>query len=175
VLKWLADVDINLNTGIFRIMSGRFTENLNRLREKSRLIVGMINWVGFSQTGVETERQRRYSGKTKYSLWKLFRLAWHGITSFSYVPLEMATYLGFVVSFASFSIGLYMIAKKLIYGIPIIGYASIIVSLFFIGGVILLVLGIIGEYIGRIFTEVQDRPLYIVRENTREYPPAVKR
>jgi dolichol-phosphate mannosyltransferase len=96
----------------------------------------------------------------------LFKLAWHGVTSFSYVPLQMATYFGFIVSTISFLIGIYMLYRKIFLDIPLVGYASLIVSLFFLGGVILLVLGVIGEYIGRIYTEVQNRPLYIIKEET---------
>jgi glycosyltransferase involved in cell wall biosynthesis len=164
MLKKISNVDINLESGIFSILSKRHVENMKKLREKSRFIVGLMSWVGFSQTGVEIERHERYAGRSKYSLFKLFRLAWHGVTSFSYIPLQLATYFGFGVATISFLIGLYMIYKKLFLGIPILGYASIIVSLFFLGGVILLVLGVIGEYIGRIYTEVQNRPLYVIKE-----------
>jgi dolichol-phosphate mannosyltransferase len=164
VLKKISNVDINLQAGIFRIVSRRCVENMRRLREESRFLTGLMNWVGFPQTGVEIERSRRYAGKTKYSAFKLVKLAWHGMTSFSYIPLQLASYFGFGVAAISFLMGLYMIYRKLFLGIPILGYASIVVSLFFLGGVILLVLGVIGEYIGRIYTEVQDRPLYVVKE-----------
>ena len=165
-LKKISQVEINLQSGIFRILSKRCVENMRNLREKSRLIVGLINWIGYPQTGVITERHWRYSGKSKYSFFKLFKLAWHGVTSFSYIPLQLATYFGFFVAAISFFMGIYMLYKKLILGIPLLGYASMIVSLFFLGGVILLVLGVIGEYIGRIYTEVQNRPLYVIKEET---------
>ena len=168
ILKKISQVDMYTQSGIFRIMSKRCVENLRNIKEKSRFLVGLINWVGYPQIGVITKRHMRYAGKSKYSLFKLFKLAWHGVTSFSYVPLQLATYFGFLVAIISFIIGLYMLLKKLILGIPLLGYASIIVSLFFLGGVILFVLGIMGEYIGRIFTEVQQRPLYIIKENMIE-------
>lgn len=166
ILKRISQVDINLRSGIFRILSKRCVENLRNLRERSRFIVGLISWVGYPQTGVKTQRHKRYSGTSKYSLFKLFKLAWHGVTSFSYIPLQLATYFGFSVAAISFLLGIYMLFRKFFLGIPILGYASIIVSLFFLGGVILLILGVIGEYIGRIYTEVQNRPLYVIKEKT---------
>jgi len=164
LLRMISNVDIDLYGGIFRILSKRCIDNMRNLKEKSRFMVGLMNWIGFSKAGVKIERHRRYAGKSKYTLFKLFKLAWHGVTSFSYIPLEIASYLGFSVSLISFLIGVYMLYKKLFFGIPILGYASIIVSLFFLGGVILLVLGVIGEYVGRIYAEVQNRPLYIIKE-----------
>ena len=164
MLKKISNVDINLQSGIFRVMSKRCADNMRSLREKSRFIIGLMSWVGFPQSGVEIERHKRYAGRTKYTLFKLFRLAWHGVTSFSYIPLQLATYLGFGVAAISFLVGIYILYRKLFLGIPLLGYASIIVSLFFLGGVILFVLGVIGEYIGRIYTEVQNRPLYIKKE-----------
>ncbi len=164
ILRLISNVEIDLQSGIFRILSSRATENIRRLREQSRFMVGLMNWVGFSKTSVEIERHERYAGKSKYSPFKLLKLAWHGVTSFSYVPLQIASYFGFSVSIISFLAGLYIIYRKLFLGIPIVGYASIVISLLFTGGVILLVLGAIGEYVGRIYTEVQNRPLYVVEE-----------
>jgi dolichol-phosphate mannosyltransferase len=164
MLRKISNVDVNLQSGIFRIISKRCAENMKSLREKSRFIIGLMSWVGFSQAGVEIERHKRYAGRSKYTLFKLFKLAWHGVTSFSYIPLQLATYCGFGVAAISFLIGIYMLYRKLFLDIPLLGYASIIVSLFFLGGVILFVLGVIGEYIGRIYTEVQNRPLYVIKE-----------
>lgn len=164
MLRKISNVDVNLQSGIFRIISKRCAENMKSLREKSRFIIGLMSWVGFSQAGVEIERHKRYAGRSKYTLFKLFKLAWHGVTSFSYIPLQLATYFGFGVAAVSFLIGIYILYRKLFLGIPLLGYASIIVSLFFLGGIILFVLGVIGEYIGRIYTEVQNRPLYVIKE-----------
>jgi len=164
MLRKISNVDVYLQSGIFRIISKRCAENMKSLREKSRFIIGLMSWVGFSQAGVEIERHKRYAGRSKYTLFKLFKLAWHGVTSFSYMPLQLATYFGFGVATISFLIGIYILYRKLFLGIPLLGYASIIVSLFFLGGVILFVLGVIGEYIGRIYTEVQNRPLYVKKE-----------
>jgi dolichol-phosphate mannosyltransferase len=164
MLRKISNVDVNLQSGIFRIISKRCAENMKSLREKSRFLIGLMSWVGFSQAGVEIERHKRYAGRSKYTLFKLFKLAWHGVTSFSYMPLQLATYFGFGVAAISFLIGIYMLYRKLFLGIPLLGYASIIVSLFFLGGIILFILGVIGEYIGRIYTEVQNRPLYVIKE-----------
>ncbi len=169
ILKLISNIEIDLQTGIFRILSKRATTNIRRLREQSRFMVGLMNWVGLKKTSVRIERHERYGGETKYSPLKLLRLAWHGVTSFSYFPLQIASLFGFIVSIISFSAGIYMIYRKLFFGVPILGYASIVVSLFFLGGFILLMLGTIGEYIGRIYTEVQNRPLYIVEEKFGEF------
>jgi dolichol-phosphate mannosyltransferase len=163
MLRKISNVDVNLQSGIFRIISKRCAENMKSLREKSRFIIGLMSWIGFSQAGVEIERHKRYAGRSTYTLFKLFKLAWHGVTSFSYIPLQLATYFGFGVAAISFLLGIYILYRKLFLGIPLLGYASIIVSLFFLGGVILFILGIIGEYIGRIYTEAQNRPLYVIK------------
>jgi dolichol-phosphate mannosyltransferase len=163
-LKRISNVEIDLDSGIFRIMSSRSVSGMRRFTEKSRFLTGMMNWLGYSRIGVPTVRHERYAGQSKYTLFKLIRLAWHGITAFSHFPLQLSIYFGFSVSFISLMAGIYMVYKKLIYDIPLMGYTSIIVSLFFIGGIILLVLGVIGEYIGRIYEEVQNRPLYLIKE-----------
>lgn len=167
MLKNISNVDVNINSGIFRIMSRRCVQDIRRMKEKSRFITGLISWLGYSHTGVMTERHERYAGKSKYSFLKLLTLAWHGITAFSRIPLQAATYFGFLAACISFLYGVYLIARKLVYGIPVMGYTSIMASLFFLGGVILFVLGTIGEYIGRIYEQVQDRPLYLVKERLK--------
>ena len=128
------------------------------------MMIALMSWTGFSHAGVETHRDARYAGKTKYSMFKLVKLAFDGITSFSYIPLRIASYVGFCFAFISLILGVYMLTRRLFFGIPILGYASIIVSILFIGGIQLLIIGIMGEYIGRIYTEAQNRPLYLVKE-----------
>lgn len=167
MIKRISNVEIDLGSGIFRIMSRRCVSGMRSMREKSRFLTGLMNWLGYPKTGVKTERHERYAGKSKYTLYKLFKLAWHGVTSFSYFPLQLSTFFGFTAAFLSFLYGIYLILRKIIYGIPLLGYTSIMVSLFFIGGIILLVLGVIGEYIGRIYEEVQGRPLYLIKEDLR--------
>ncbi|MFC1599184.1 glycosyltransferase family 2 protein [Candidatus Omnitrophota bacterium] len=164
LFKTFARVDIPASSGIFMIITRRVAETLRNCREKSRFISALISWTGFSSAEVETKRRARHAGKTKYNLRKLIQLALHGVTSFSYFPLRLATYLGFFTATLSFIAGIYIIIQKLFFGFPILGYASIIVSIFFIGGIQLLILGMMGEYIGRVYTESQGRPLYILEE-----------
>lgn len=162
--KILSKVEIPIDSGIFRIISRRVVDSFRSCREKSRFLSGLMSWTGFSQIGVETKRDARYAGRTKYGLFKSIKLAIDSITSFSYFPLRIATYVGFFIALLSFIMGIYMLIKKIFLGIPILGYASIIVSVLFIGGVQLLIIGIMGEYIGRIYTEVQNRPMYVIGE-----------
>ena len=162
LFKILANVEIDPNTGIFRLMSRQAVDAFNKCREKSRFIAGLMSWTGFSHVGVETMRDARYAGKTKYSFYKSMILALNSITAFSYFPLRIATYIGSMVALLSFLVGNLMLIKKIFFGIPIMGYASLMVAITFIGGVQLLMIGIMGEYIGRIYTECQDRPLYIL-------------
>jgi glycosyltransferase involved in cell wall biosynthesis len=164
MLKRISNVDIDLESGIFRIVSKRCVEGMRTLKEKSRFLTGLMNWLGYPKVGVLTERHERRAGKSKYTLYRLMRLSWHGITSFSFFPLQLSSYFGFIVASLSFMFGVYLVVKKIVYGIPLLGYTSIMVSLFFLGGIILLVLGVIGEYVGRIYEEVQGRPLYLIKE-----------
>jgi hypothetical protein len=123
----------------------------------------MMAWTGFDVSKVEIKHGKRTKGKSKYNIPRLFKLAFHAVTSFSTVPLRLATYTGFISSFISIIAGFYFIYRKIFYNIPVLGYASIIVAVFFVGGIQLLVLGIFGEYLGRTYHEVQQRPLYIVK------------
>jgi len=134
------------------------------MREHARFIHGMMAWAGFNVSTLEVAHSKRTKGVSKYSLPKLLKLAFHAITSFSTIPLRLATYVGLLSSIASLVIGIYFLVQKIFYGIPVLGYASIIVSIFFVGGIQLLVLGIFGEYLGRVYEEVQRRPLYIIKE-----------
>ena len=149
---------------MLRIMSRRLVDALNEMREQARFIHGMMAWTGFQTATLEVRHSPRMKGKSKYNIPRMFRLAFHAVTSFSAVPLKFATYMGLISSFFSFLAGLYFVYKKIFYGIPVTGYASIIVAVFFVGGIQMLVLGIIGEYIGRTYQEVQKRPLYILKE-----------
>jgi polyisoprenyl-phosphate glycosyltransferase len=149
--------------GIFRVVSRQIVDELKRCRETSRLVIGLIDWLGFKQTGVEVEHGSRYAGHTKYGLFKLITLGLNGVTAFSYMPLQLATYVGSLAAVLSLAAGAYIVLRKLFFGIPVAGYASLIVAVLFLGSVQLIVLGLIGEYIGRIYTEVQNRPLYVVR------------
>lgn len=149
--------------GVFRVVSRQVVDELKRCRETSRLVIGLIDWLGFRQAGVEVEHGTRYAGHTKYGLFKLITLGLNAVTAFSYVPLRLATYAGSFAAALSLVAGAYIIFRKLVFGIPVPGYASLIVAVLFLGSIQLIVLGIIGEYIGRVYTEVQHRPLYVVK------------
>lgn len=161
----ITDVDIPLDTGDFRLLDRKVVDVMGKMREKHRFLRGMSSWIGFKQTGVRYRRAKRYAGTSKYPFKKMIRLAWSAITGFSYVPLQLATYLGFIV--AALSIILIPIVVLLrIRGTELIGQASTLISTLFLGGVQLICLGILGEYLGRIYDEVKARPLYVLREAT---------
>jgi polyisoprenyl-phosphate glycosyltransferase len=165
----ITDVKIPLDTGDFRLIDRKVVDVLNGMREKHRFLRGMGAWVGFKQTGVEYKRAARFSGETKYPLKKMFRLALNAITGFSYFPLQMATYFGFI------SAGIAILAIPVIVILRLSGathffegQTTTLVAVLFLGGVQLISLGILGEYIGRIYDEAKGRPLYIVREAPQE-------
>lgn len=164
ILRRFSGVDMPRGQTMLRIMSRRLVDALNDMREQARFIHGMMAWTGFKTATLEVRHSPRMKGRSKYNVPRMFRLAFHAVTSFSTVPLKLATYAGLSSSFLSFLAGLYFVYKKIFYGIPVTGYASIIVAVFFVGGIQMLVLGIIGEYIGRTYQEVQKRPLYILKE-----------
>jgi polyisoprenyl-phosphate glycosyltransferase len=172
-IKRLTKVSIPVDTGDFRLMSRRVVEALKRSPERHRFLRGMVSWVGYNQIGVEYDRDERHSGSTKYPLPKMLRFAIDGITSFSDVPLRFASYLGFLSSAVAFVYALIVIAFKVFSLHPpgyTPGWASTIVAVLFLGGVQLISLGILGEYIGRIYDEVKGRPLYLISEIERSSP-----
>ncbi len=161
----ITDVDIPLDTGDFRLMDRRVVNAMQSMREQHRFIRGMVSWVGFRQTGVPYTRQERYAGTTKYPLRKMLRFAWDGITGFSYFPLQLATYMGFAIAgLSALAIVVVIYLRAFTSARPLEGQATTLVMVLFLGGVQLISLGIIGEYLGRIYNEVKGRPLYIVRE-----------
>ncbi len=159
-------IEIPKDTGDFRLMSRRAVSELRALKERARFVRGLVSWIGFRQTGITFARDRRLAGETKYPFRKMLRFALDAITSFSHVPLQMATYLGFVISIFCFGYIVYTILLKLLTDAPVLGWASLVVAMLFLGGIQLITLGIIGEYIGRIYEEVKARPLYIIEELT---------
>jgi len=163
-LRSLTNVDIPVDTGDFRLIDRKVCDVLRGLKEKNRFVRGLVSWIGFRQTMVEYEREERFAGETKYPLKKMISFAIDGITSFSYKPLKIATYVGFTLSITSFLYLLVVIFQKLFTGTTIAGWASIVAVNLLFNGIILMLLGIIGEYIGRIYEESKNRPLYIVRE-----------
>jgi polyisoprenyl-phosphate glycosyltransferase len=170
IIKRLTNVAIPVDTGDFRLMSRRVVEALRRSPERHRFLRGMVSWVGYNQVGVEYDRDERHSGTTKYPLAKMLRFAVDGITSFSDIPLRFASYFGFTVSAAAFLYALIVILAKLFRVNPPAytpGWASTIVAVVFLGGVQLISLGILGEYLGRIYDQVKGRPLYLVSDIER--------
>jgi polyisoprenyl-phosphate glycosyltransferase len=162
----ITDVDIPLDTGDFRLLDRKVVNVLNQMRERHRFPRGMSAWVGFRQVGVPYRRAARHSGETKYPFRKMFRLAINAITGFSYFPLQVATYMGFI------SAGLSILAIPIVVGLrlwgsqePLLGQATTLIAVLLLGGVQLISLGILGEYIGRLYDEAKGRPLYIVRED----------
>lgn len=171
ILYRITEVDIPLDTGDFRLMDRRVVDAVESMREQHRFIRGMVSWVGFRQTGVEYKRAARFSGETKYPLRKMLRFAWDGITGFSYFPLQLATYLGFAIGgLSALSILVVIYLRAFTDAEPLEGQATTLVMVLFLGSVQLISLGIIGEYLGRIYNEVKGRPLYIVREVKEQNP-----
>ncbi|MCM8796078.1 MAG: glycosyltransferase family 2 protein [Candidatus Omnitrophica bacterium] len=166
IFKKLTYIDTATRIGVFRVMGRKYMENFIKLGEKSKLGLALMGWMGFSQSYVEIERKARAAGKSKYSILKLYKLACDGIISFSniFLYLHIGIYFGFIVALLSFLMGFYIVFKKLFYGIPISGYTSIIVSIFFLGGISLIILSIIAIYIGKIYEIVLNRPYYIVKD-----------
>jgi polyisoprenyl-phosphate glycosyltransferase len=165
MIKRMTRVSIPVDTGDFRLMSRRVVEALRRCPERNRFLRGLVSWVGYNQTGIEYDRDERFSGVTKYPLPKMLRFAIDGITSFSDIPLRLASYFGFIASAVAFVYAIVIIVFKLFNLQPPAytrGWASTIVTVLFLGGVQLMSLGILGEYIGRIYDEVKGRPLYLI-------------
>lgn len=161
----LSRVNIPQDTGDCRLMSRRVIESLSSLREHHRFMKGLFAWVGYPSIAVEYRRDARAAGVSKFNYWKLWNFALEGITSFTIAPLKMATYLGFLVAISSFVFGLLIIFKTLVWGDVVRGYPTLIVTVLFIGGVQLFFIGILGEYIGRIFGETKKRPLYLIADH----------
>ncbi len=164
VIQGLSRVHIPRDTGDFRLMSRRAVDALNQLREHHRFMKGLFWWVGYPAKPIYYSRSPRLAGTTKFNYWRLWNFALEGLTSFTVAPLKGATYLGLAVATVSFVYAAWVIYKTLAYGEPVQGYPSLMVVLLFIGGTQLICLGIIGEYLGRVFNEVKHRPLYLLDE-----------
>lgn len=164
MMRMMTNVDIPVDTGDFRLIDRKVCDVLRGLKEKNRFVRGLVSWIGFRQTMVEYEREERFAGETKYPLKKMISFAVDGITSFSHKPLKIATYVGFTLSIGSFLYLIVVIFQKLFTGSTVAGWASIVAVNLLFNGIILMLLGLIGEYIGRIYDESKNRPLYIVRD-----------
>jgi len=162
-LNKMTDVDIPVDTGDFRLIDRRVCEALKQVNERNRYIRGLVSWLGFKQTFIEFNREERFAGVTKYPLKKMIKFATDAIISFSFKPLRLASYTGIMLSFFSFIYLLVVLYQKLFTDSPIAGWASTMAVSLFFNGIVLLMLGIIGEYIGRIYDEAKGRPLYLVK------------
>lgn len=163
VIQNVSRVAIPEDTGDFRLLSRRAVCALVQLREQHRFMKGLFAWIGFPQKKVLYSRLPRYAGKTKWNYWKLWNFALEGITSFTIAPLKIATYLGLMVAFASLAYASVIVFKTIVYGNPVAGYPSLMVTILFLGGVQLIGIGIVGEYVGRMFNETKGRPLYFLK------------
>ncbi len=174
LLRRFTNVEIPVDVGDFRLMSRRAADVLRGMREKDRFVRGLVSWLGFRQAGVSYRREARAAGQTKYPYRKMMKFAVDGITSFSNAPLKLASWLGYLASFLAFAYLVTVFVQKAL-GATIQGWATIMVAMLFLGGVQLICIGIIGEYIGRIFNEIKPRPMYVVEEVFSTGPPAVAR
>lgn len=163
LLGRMVQIQIPQDVGDFRLLSRRAVEELKKLREKDRFVRGLVSWIGFRQTGVTYDREKRFAGETKYPWTKMMKFAIDGISSFSTVPLKLATWLGYATSGLAFVYLASVFVQKLL-GYTVQGWATIMVAVLFLGGIQLICVGIMGEYVGRIFTEIKPRPMYVVEE-----------
>lgn len=178
----MSRVKIPEDTGDFRLLSRRAVDSLLQLREQHRFMKGLFTWIGYPSIAVPYKRDQRFAGETKWNYWKLWNFALEGITSFSIGPLKIATYMGFTVALIAFLYAVFIITKTLLHGDPARGYPSLMAVVLFLGGVQMIGLGIIGEYLGRMFNETKGRPLYFVnvhlpakqqaRESKADFTPA---
>ncbi len=164
IINRLSGIRVPPNTGDFRLLDRKAVDAIMSFPERVRFMKGLFAWIGFRETTVYFDREARHSGKSKWKYWRLWNYALDGITSFSSWPLTFWSYVGFIISLLAFSYAIFMIGKTLIYGKDVPGYASLIVVVLFMGGVQLISLGVIGEYIARIYTETKRRPLFLVRK-----------
>lgn len=165
IIGKISSIPIPADTGDYRLLDRQVVEALKKLPERNRFMKGLFSWVGYKQTAIYFDRDPRKRGKTSFNYWKLWNFALDGITSFSSFPLKIWGYFGILISGFALFYGLFLVIKTLILGIDVPGYASTIVAILFLGGIQLITLGIIGEYIARMYEEVKNRPLYLVRDS----------
>lgn len=164
IIQRIGPVSIPEDVGDFRLMSRRAVDALKQIRERHRFMKGLFAWIGFPQKAIDYQRDARFAGVTKWNYWKLWNFAIEGITSFSIAPLKISTYAGLLVAALAFIYAIWVIYKTLIFGDPVQGYPSLMVVVLFLGGVQLVGIGLLGEYLGRMFVETKYRPLYLLDE-----------
>lgn len=169
IFNRLSQLQVPYNAGDFRLIDRRVANVIRQMHERNRFMKGLFAWVGFNSIGIPYERPQRAAGSTKWGNWRLWNFALDGIFSFSTLPLRVWAYVGGIVALVSFSYGSFIVIRTLILGIDIPGYASLLTIVLFLGGIQLLSIGVLGEYLGRLFIEVKGRPLYVVESI---YPPA---
>lgn len=161
--NWISETEIPLDVGDFRLIDREVVNVLCKLPERQRFMKGLFNWVGYEAHVVDYVREKRADGHSKFNWWRLWNLGLEGITSFSTAPLRIWTYVGVAISALSIVYGTYIVVRTLVFGVEVAGYASLLTAVLFLGGVQLISLGVIGEYIGRIYMESKGRPIYVVR------------
>ena len=166
LFSWLADIDYDGSSGNFRVISRKVVAAFRQMREQLRFFGGQVKWMGFPTASIVVRHDERYAGPSTYTLAKLLRLATETIVAYSDKPLRLSVRFGFALAAIAFCFGIYIVVHAVLYGSPIVGWASLIVSFYFIGGVIIAILGMIGIYLGKTFDEAKKRPLYIVMHTT---------
>ena len=166
VFSWLADMDYDPQAGNFRILSRKVINNYRNMRERSRFFGSLINWMGFPFTSIDVQHDERFAGDSSYTFGKLWRLGAETIIAYSDKPLRIAVRLGFFIATCAFLYGLYILFLALFHGSPVTGWSSLIVSIYFMGGVIVAILGILGIYLGKTYDETKHRPLYVINHTT---------
>ena len=167
LLNRISDVPIPPDTGDFRLLSEKAVQAVRNLPERVRYMKGIFAWVGYQQIEISYERASRAAGQTKWGYLRLMRLALDGITAFSTTPLRLASYVGFITAIGAFTFGMWTIAKTLMFGDPVAGFPTLLTSMLFLGGIQLMAIGLLGEYVGRLFVESKARPHYLVRNILR--------
>ena len=167
----IGTIDIPENVGDFRLLSRRAAAALRQFPERTRFMKGLFAWIGFPTSEIEYDRDGRFAGETKWNYWRLWNFALEGMTSFSVVPLKLASYAGLVTAVIAFGYGVKVIVKTLLFGDPVAGYPTLVTLVLFLGGLQLMALGLIGEYLARMFIEVKQRPLYLVQRHLRPTAP----
>lgn len=165
IIDRISHVPIPRDTGDFRLIDRRVVDAIKQLPERNRFMKGLFAWVGFKQTSILYDRPSRYKGETTWNYWRLWNFALDGITSFSFIPLKVWSYIGLLVAIPAFFYASFLVIRTTLFGVDLPGYASIMVAVLFLGGVQLVSLGVLGEYLGRVYEEVKGRPLYLVRES----------
>lgn len=165
LFNFLTDMNYDSSVGVFRIISRRVVDHLRRMREQHRFFIGLVEWASFPTTSLWVQHGKRTEGKSTYTFSKLLSFAIDVITSYSDKPLRVFTLFGFVISLLAFLFGSYILFRKLMFGSPVTGWSSLIVSLYFLSGIIVMILGIIGTYLGKTYDEVKKRPLYVISKS----------